>query len=384
MKRDRRFSTRYRAIVSSVVIGLSLFFLLSPLVSTTISFILPPNSPKNVEVIEKNREVDVRWDNKNIDNDIVGFRIVVGDKENNVNADVDSYIVSDLDNDTPYEVKLYSLDNTNRTSSPVEFEVNLHSNKTNSFSLNSFNELEFNQRSLFWISVVLALITLVLTQWILFFRLKGKELLTLGLYPAISILPFTLLTSSLYFSINTPFYQTFFVFLASIGFVILSYIIFLTVNILNSSLKQQIPLEQAARAAKFIISLIASYVIFIFALSSNYGLAIKFLIVIPFIFYFTYSGIWILKTSSSKQIMQKTLVITLLMAISLMVILIWPLNIIYSILTASVIYYILLNVALDYRTKLNLNYWIEYIILIALVSFLLLTTAVWGINGTII
>lgn len=383
MKNKAVLNTRGRAAVSSLVIGLVLFFTLSPLISLVLSFIFPPSEPKNVQVIEKSREVDIRWDNNNLESDIVGFRIEVNGQQFNLDVNVDNYIVSNLENDTKYNVKFFSVDNANRTSSPLTFDVT-PSNRTNSFNLNPFNQFEMNQRTIFIITVLISILTFVLTQWILFFRLKAASLFTIGLYPAVSLIPFTLLATSLYFSINTPFNQVIFVLGVSIGVSILSYLIFLTTNILNISLRQQIPLEQAARASQFIISLLSSYIVFIYALSSNFGLGIKFIIITPFIFYFTYSGIWILKNISNKQVLLRTVVITLLMVVSMIIVLIWPLNIIYSILTAAVIYYILLNVALDYRTNLNLNYWIEYIVLIALVSVLLITTANWGINGTIV
>lgn len=384
MKKQKRIlTTRNRAVVSSVVIGMAFFLLLSPVVSSLFSFILPPVAPRNVEVIQKSREVDMAWDNKNVDIDVTGFKISVEGQEFTMDANADSYIISNLENDRPYEISFYSVDNLGRTSSPITFSV-IPSNRTNSYEFNTFNEVEYNQRTVILTTVAIAVLTLILTQWILFFRLKGRGLFTVGFYPSVSLAPFLLLASSLYFSINSSVNKSVYVIAVAIGISVLSYLIFLTTNILYISIKQTIPLEQAARASQFIISLISSYIIFIYALSSNYGLGVKLAIIVPFIFYFTYSGIWILKDISNRQVLDRTVVITLVMIFTIIVILVWPINVIYSILAASVIYYILLNVALDYRTKLNLNYWIEYIVLIILVSILLVTTAMWGINGSIV
>lgn len=382
-KTKRRLTTRNRAVVSSVIIGIAFFLLLSPIISSVFSFILPPSTPRNVEVIEKSREVDFKWDNENIENDVTGFRFVVDNQEFNLDVSVDNYIISNLENDTKYAIKFYAIDNLNRTSEPLSFDIT-PSNRTNSYQFNEFDVVEHNQRTVVTTTIFLAILIFVLTQWILFFKLRGRSLLTVGLYPSVSIAPFILLGSSLYFSINSTFNQAIYVAAFAIGMMIFSYIIFLTTNILNISLRQSIPLEQAARASQFIISLISSYIIFIYSLSSSYGLGVKLAIIVPFIFYFTYSGIWILRDISSRQVLIRTVVITLTMVLAIMIVLIWPINVIYTILAASVIYYILLNVALDYRTKLNLNYWIEYIVLIILVSVLLVTTANWGINGTII
>jgi hypothetical protein len=382
-KQKKTLTTRNRAIVSSIVIGISFFLLLSPVVSSVLSFIFPPVSPRNVVVIQKSREVDMAWDNRNVDIDVVGFKIEVEGQEFSTDSDSDSYIISNLENDKTYEINFYSVDNLGRNSSPITFSVTT-SNRTNSYEFNAFSETEYNQRIVIFATIVIAVLTFVLTQWILFFKLKGRGFLTIGFYPSVSLAPFLLLASSLYFSINSSVNKSIYIALVAIGISILSYLIFLTTNILNISLRQSIPLEQAARASQFIISLISSYIIFIYSLSSNYGLGIKLAIIVPFIFYFTYAGIWILKNISNKQVLDRTIVITLVMVFAIVIILVWPINVIYSILAASVIYYILLNIALDYRTKLNLNYWIEYIVLIVLVSILLITTATWGINGSIV
>jgi hypothetical protein len=71
------------------------------------------------------------------------------------------------------------------------------------------------------------------------------------------------------------------------------------------------------------------------------------------------------------------------MGLSIIVLSIWPIQSIYSILSAAVIYYILLNIALENRPKLSKNIWLEYIFLILLVIILLFTNSTWGINGTI-
>lgn len=384
MKKKRVFSTRSRAIISSVLIGLIFFMLLSPIITSIISILISPNSPRNVTVIEKSGEFEMRWDNESIDIDVVGFRLEVDGQTYNLDVNVDNFIVSNLENDREYIARFFTVDNTSRTSSPLEINITPSFLRTNSIFLNEFDPNEINQNTLFIITVLIFIMTFIFNLWVIFFRIRGRGLFTIGLYPSVAITPFVLLLVSLFFSINNISNKTLFILLGSIGLSILSYIIFLTSNILHSSLKQQIPLEQAARAAQFIISLISSYIIFIYSLSSNYGLPIKILIITPFIFYFTYSGIWILKNISSDQILTRTVAIVVVMILSLLVVIIWPLNIIYSILTASIIYYILLNVALDYRTKLNINYWVEYIILIILTSILLASTAVWGINGTII
>ena len=74
----------------------------------------------------------------------------------------------------------------------------------------------------------------------------------------------------------------------------------------------------------------------------------------------------------------------MVMALSIVVLSIWPIQSAYSILSAAVIYYILLNVALENRPKLGKSIWIEYIFLAILIVLLLFTNSVWGINGAIV
>lgn len=377
------FGTRERAILSSLLLGSIFFIILSPVVSIITSFILPPNPPKNVKVLQKNGEIEIGWDNKSIDIDVIGFKIRVNDEVRDLTADKKSYLIPDLENESSYKISIVSVDNLNRESNPIEF-TGVPSLQTSSLQFNLFDEISFNQSSLFGVAILMGALIFLLNNWILFFKLRNASLFTIGLYPTITLIPFTLLIGSIYFSINSEFNQLIFVSATSIGIVILSYILFLTTNILNLSQKLQIPLEQAARASQFIISLISTYTIFIFTLNSNFELFIKFLIILPFIFYFTYSGIWVLKINDRREVLLRSIAITLLMGVVIFIILIWPINTVYAILTSAIIYYILLNVALDYRTKLNLNYWLEYIILVFLIIILLFTSAVWGINGTII
>jgi hypothetical protein len=381
--KNRIINTRTRAIFSSIVIGCFFFFLLSPLISSVISFIFPPNPPRNIEVIEKSGEVNITWDTETLDKDIDRVIISINDIEDSVSIGNNSYIAANLENNNEYNFKIFSVDSTGRRSTPIEFSA-IPSTGTNSYQYNQFDQGVYAQNTIIFTTIILSTLVFILTQWILFFRVRTIAFLTIGMYPSIVISPFILFSSSIFFTINSEVNQFIFILIVSIGLTILSYISFLTVNILHNSLRQQLPLEQAARATQFILSLISSYVVFIFALGSSYSILIKFVVILPYITYFTYSGIWILKTVSAKQIFLRTSAIVLTMVIATVVILIWPLSIVYSILSLAVIYYILLNVALDYRTTLNLGYWLEYIILIVLITVLLFTTAVWGINGTII
>jgi len=380
----KRFSTRQRAIFSSFLIGIVFFLALSPVSSYIYELILPPTSVKNVHVTQKSGEVALKWD-FSPEFDVVGYRILVnGEDEIILNQTVDNHIVSELENGKGYRISLEALDNSNRSSEPVLIDVSPSEDKTVSSIVNSYDYLERNQNTIMILSFVFTALIFFLTQWVLFFKLKGEGLFAIGLYPSVALLPYILLTSSIFFTINSPFNKTLFITGVSVGAVFLSYIILLTSNILNGSLKAHIPLEQAAKASQFIISLLSAYLVLIYAFGSGYSMSLKFAIVLPFIFYFTYSGIWILKSLDRRQVLIRSTAITLLMALAILIISIWPINIIYTILACSVIYYILLNIALEYRAKLNFNYWFEYVLLIALISVLLLTSASWGINGTIV
>ncbi len=214
--------------------------------------------------------------------------------------------------------------------------------------------------------------------------MRKTALITIGLYPSIAILPYLILTLSILLTIGSPINKFIFSAGLSVGYAILTYLLILTSNILNGSLQISLPLEQAAKATQFIFSLISSYLMMVFILGANLQISMRLLYIIPFIFYFSYSGIWFLKGISSKQIFVKAIGVTMTMGLAIVVLSIWPIQSAYSILSAAVIYYILLNVALENRPKLGKNIWIEYIFLATLIVLLLFTNSVWGINGAIV
>jgi hypothetical protein len=378
-----KLNTRSRAVVSSIVVGILLFIIISPTTKFIIEVVAPPSEVKNILVTQKDREIALAWE-PNSEYDLSKYNIYLNGEiyaENNV--DNLQSIVINLDNNVSYKVGIAAKDSAGSLSSISEFSVT-PSESISSFQVNKFNASENYYNLIFITSLVVSVLMFVLNIWVLFFKLKGQALLSIAAFPSAIIFPYLLLVCSFIISINQPSNKFIFSVSAAVGAMVLTYLLTLTSNILNGSIKSQIPLEQAAKATQFIFSLISAYLVFIYVFGLNTGITLRLLFILPFIFYYTYSGVWMLKNLRIKEVITKSILVTLTMALSIIIISIWPVNTIYAILTCAIVYYILLNIGLENRVRLSFNYWVEYLILIGLVFILLTTTAVWGINGTLI
>jgi hypothetical protein len=378
----KSFNTRKRAIIVSTVIGVVIFLLTGPIIPYLTEVILPPSSVKNIKVILKNSEAEVSWDLSR-ESDIKGYKVSINNDETLLENNVDNTIISNLSIGNTYNAKFYSIDNTNKVSAPVEFELApVSSTKYLEYNLVDNNSITL--RAIIINSAIIFILLLVGNIWILFGKVTKPSFFTVGSFPSITLLPFLILSNSLLVSASSFTDRLIFSMLVSFVIVNITYLLILTSNILNGSLFNKIPLEQAGKASQFIFSLISSYLILIYAFSSNQNIIIRLLIALPFIFYFSYSAIWMNRALSSSQIFIRAFSITLLMAIGVMILSIWPIDSAYAILAASVIYYVLLNVALEFRPKLNRAVWVEYLVLVTLIIILLLTNGQWGINGTLV
>ncbi|MFS8131038.1 MAG: fibronectin type III domain-containing protein [Candidatus Dojkabacteria bacterium] len=378
-----RLGTRGRAVATAILTAGLLFFIVSPVYRYVYELVTPPRAVENIQVVQKDKEVLLSWD-ASPENDVVKYVVLVGGRGPiEVEKGTNTALISNLDNGVDYLVSVVARDSVNSESSRQSFGVK----PEEGISSYTFNKVPAHDDNFSYIlsnSVIIIFILFALNLWVLFFNVRKTALVTIGMYPSIAILPYLILTLSILLTIGNPLNKLLFSAGLSVGYGILTYLLILTSNILNGSLQITLPLEQAAKATQFIFSLISSYLMMVFILGANLQIGLRILYIVPFIFYFSYSGIWFLKGISSSQIFIKAIGVTMTMALTVVVLSIWPIQSAYSILSAAVIYYILLNVALENRPKLGKNIWIEYIFLATLIVLLLFTNSVWGINGAIV
>lgn len=376
-------STRQRAIFGALFIGLITFLLISGSFQFILSILFPPSPPTNVRVEERYGEIALSWDFVE-EFDVENYKIYVDNSEYaKLRNDVRSYLITDLDLNQKNNIDLVATDSTGRDSSRISYITSGNGSQITEF-LNPFNVQSISLRDNVVYAFGLSLLVLLINTWVLFFQHNKKSFTVTGIYPSVTLFPFFILGFTLYDSISNIVARVVLVVAMSLAFTALSYVVLLTNNILHGSIKSQLPLEQAAKAVQFIFSLISTYLIMVFVLGSDIDIVRRLAYILPFIFYYTYSSVWFLRHLRKKDVVNKSVLITLLVGLSIVVVAVWPIDSVYSILFSAVVYYILLNVALENRKKIPYAYWVEYLVLMGLVIFILFTTAFWGINGSII
>lgn len=387
MKRLKKLDTRQRAIFSVIMMGVLMFFIVSPISNIVGELLFPPSQLNNITVTQKAKEIDLTWDRAE-DRDFFAYYITLNGQriqdEKLNNRDVDNYGIYDLKEDVEYSLELGAIDTSGQVSKLANILVTTKA-QNSSFTVNQRDLNSENARMIAILAIFLAIFTFLLTNWVLFFKVSGKRLLTVAAYPSISVIPLTILSYSLSLTISTNLYRSIYSLIVAIAYIFVSYLLILTANILNGAkIHGQLPLEQAAKASQFIVGLISTYLMLIYTFSSNLNLLVKLLLVLSFVFYFTYSSLSSIKELSETNVMLRALSVLLTMLVAMLAISVWPIESIYSILVIAIIYYIIFNVALEIRGKVGRSLWIEYGVLIGLITLLLITNSVWGINGTII
>lgn len=381
-----KLSTRGRAITASVFLGVFVFLFISPLYKIVFESIFSPAQVSDIAVLQKNKELDILW-KKNTEYDLKGYQITVDgtaiDDAKLLDNSVDKYSIYNLENNRNYNVSIRAMDNNNKLSESVVFTAS-PADQISTLNINQIDESSDNIKSIITVSGVAAVLLFILNNWVLFFKVKRKALLTIAAFPSVIIIPYLVLFLSILFTLNSYVTKFGFSFVISIGLIFITYLLILTTNILNGSLQFTLPLEQAGKASQFIFSLLSTYLMLIFIFSSNYNLVIRLVVLMAFVFYFTYSCIFLIKGLSEYQAIIRTIVVDVIMGVAILVLSVWPADSVYIILSIAVIYYILLNITLEIRNKLGKEIWVEYSVLLLLITFILFTNAVWGIKGTII
>lgn len=378
----KRFGTRGRAVFTSILVGLIVFAVSSPIATNLYELIFPPSQVTNIKIVEKNNELDITW-GKNLENDLAGYVVSLnGEEEIKLDKETLNYSFYQLDNSTSYTLNLSSIDESGKRSTTFVTVVQ-PKEKAETSEFNLVSEPN-NSRTIILTAIAIAVVLFLLNLWVLFFKLNKSTIFTIAAFPAFCIIPFLIFSFSLIASVNNFGNKLLLSLIVVAAVTAVNYLLILTSNILNGSIYQELPLLQAGKASQFIFSLISSYLILIYAFGSYQDFLLRIIVSLPFIYYFSYSSIWMNKNVSSNQVFTRSLAITLIMGLTLLVVSIWPIDSVYAILAASVIFYILLNVALEIRKNLNRTVWVEYGVLTVLILILLFANSSWGINGSII
>ena len=387
MKKLKTLDTRQRAVLSVTLLGIVFFLLLSPISTGIAEFILPPSGLNNVNIVQKSKEIDLSWD-KAKELDVTGYFLSLNGQritDERLNGrDVDNYAIYDLEQGKDYKVGIGSIDSNGNISNLAQTTVTTK-DRNSTYVLNVQEDGSENTRRTAMLAIFMSALMFLLTNWVLFFKVSGKRLFTVSFYPSIALAPISILSYSLILTIDNSIYKTLFALGVAAGYIFVSYLLVLTANILNGSkVHGQLPLEQAAKASQFIVGLISAYLIMFFTFSSNSNLLVKFALVLRFVFYFTYSSLSSIKELQESNILLRTGSVVLTTLVAMLAISVWPIESIYSILVIAIIYYIIFNVALEVRGNVGKSLWVEYGVLVGLITLLLVTNSVWGINGTII
>ncbi|MEI7578865.1 MAG: hypothetical protein WCJ58_02370 [bacterium] len=234
-----------------------------------------------------------------------------------------------------------------------------------------------------WKPLILGLIIYVGTFWVLFFKVKGERLLTILLFPAINIFALTLFSELIVDNVLNGVEQFGAIFISIIIFWGYTYISLLIANILNTAHLADIPLEQAAKAAQFVLTLITAYIMFFILFSNDIFIILKIGIVVLLAFLSSYNSLWTIDLKA-RQRFTASLIIALLMCFASMIISIWPISAPYIALILTLLFYIFLGISLEIREIISSSVWIEYNVLFLLILVLIILVAEWGINGTVI
>lgn len=230
--------------------------------------------------------------------------------------------------------------------------------------------------------IVLSIIAYLVSYWVLHFKVSGERFITVLLFPAITVFFLVLLSEILIASIFSSFGQIGLLLVSSVIFWTSCYITISTVNVLNVSFLQEIPLGQAGRASQFVITMIIAYIMFFILFSNEFLFIIKSLLIFVLSFFLIYISLWSLRISKGQRLVT-TITISLLITVLAFILSLWPINSVYLSLVLVLVFYSCLGIALEIREIINKIIWIEYVFLLVVIFITLFLLAGWGINGHI-
>lgn len=250
-------------------------------------------------------------------------------------------------------------------------------------ALNEITFLPNNNINLFK-SLVLGVFLYFGTAWALFFKVKGERFITVLLFPALTIFSLMILiqlieNNLMFEDLNN---HVLFLILFSLFLGFFSYILVLTVNLINLKYIDEVPLTQVARATVFIISILDIYLICFILFSLDISIVIEILAMLVVTIILTYISLSTIDYKINNKLLI-TFSTSILLAFLYFVLSMWAVQAQYSAFIISIFYYISLSMALENRLLISKIIWVEYLLLFIIALVLLIVLSEWGINGHI-
>lgn len=237
-----------------------------------------------------------------------------------------------------------------------------------------------------WLKIVpVSLIAIVLyigVMWVLFFKGRGVSRFSIGMFPSVALTPYLLSSESITESIFSDLGRVSLIIVSALICWIFIYLLILTANVVNGYVIYNIPLGQAGKAAQFIFSLIASYILILLLFGTGTRIELRIPLIFIFVFFYSFSCIWTLQLRP-RQLWVNSIVISIIIAFAAFTLSLWPITAAYASMILVIFLYILLNMALETRENISSTMRVEYALLLVLVVMILFINAQWGINGTI-
>ena len=230
---------------------------------------------------------------------------------------------------------------------------------------------------------VIALVLFLGIFWVTNFNVQGQRFLTILLTPSYSLFILSIFLELVIFGNIVRIRDRTFSILLLGFFGLYTYLQILTVNILNISSLKKIPLGQAAKAAQYVFSLISLFMTYLILFSSELNILIRIVVIFFATALFCYSNFWLLPIATN-DIARLIFGISLLITTFSIVFSIWPISAELISLFLVVFLYIILGLGLELSEKIAFIIWAEYSFLIVISILLILNTANWGINGTLL
>lgn len=385
----KKINIRRRVVFATLICSFLFFLFNSPFVDFISDFLSFPAQIEKVTVLKESNNLRVSWESSK---DVRSFIFKANGENLSLDASVNetSVEISKFIASGNYLIGVSYIDNLGRESVPVQVNAeSLISNTTGQELIvveNFLNNQGLQARGgyIFLTSLVISIVGGLLLSWIFLRDFSNNRTWFLIFY--FIFLLFAFLNLSLTFLLGQEVVTNRYLILiiSTPIFYIVTYLLYLTVNILQNSLHYDLPLEQAAKASQFIFSLIGGYFVIFSVMSASRSIMEKIGISGVFIGVFTLASIAMNKKLEIKEALFKTAMIAATIIFSIFVLSLWPINYIYIVLAIAVIYYILLSVALEVRTTVPKYSYYEYLILTFLIILLLFLGSEWGIRGSLI
>ncbi|MFW5702715.1 MAG: hypothetical protein ACOCXP_01990 [Candidatus Dojkabacteria bacterium] len=233
------------------------------------------------------------------------------------------------------------------------------------------------------VPLLMATIQMLIVAWVVHFQLKGENLFAVTVFPGLSLGILVGFLTRLVGTFTGELDRYLSLILLSLILAAVIYVLNANMNILNLATKKPIPLAQAAKAAHYISTMIFSYFGFVLIVSSNLPFLTKPLLASLMVFAYSYIALWTISQEYRSRLIS-SMSISILLGFAYLVLSLWPLSSFYMALFLVLMFYMSLGVALEIREMISNLVWYEYAAIFLVMILVLLSTASWGVNGTIL